>query len=124
MPAALKVGVQGVSVALCLIACAAARAQDVETESPAEPPRSESWYYQQPMYQPNARAIIHQKAQARSAQREARLASLNWYGVYNGRPTAGPTPFTSMYSPAWQMPGGRPFAWYPSWRTTYVPYYR
>jgi hypothetical protein len=95
-----------------------------ETQSPMDPPRSDSSYYQQSNYQPNPRAIIHQKALARSSQRDARLASLNWYGMYNARPTAAPTPFTSLYSPVWQVPGGRPFAWYPTWRTVYVPTYR
>jgi hypothetical protein len=50
------------------------------------------------------------------------LASLAWYGMFNGRPMASPTPFTSMYSPTWQQPGGRPFAWYASSRPTYVFY--
>jgi hypothetical protein len=125
MAAMLKVSFQGMCVALWLTTCAAvATAQKVETESPANAPRNESSYYQQPNYQPSPRAIIHQKALSRSAQREARLASLNWYGMYNSRPTAAPTPFTSLYSPVWQMPGGRPYAWHPTWRTVYVPNYR
>ena len=37
-------------------------------------------------------------------------------------------PFTSMYSPAWQQPGGRPFAWYTSSRPIFIytqaPVYR
>jgi hypothetical protein len=125
MAALLKVGFRGVCFVLWLAACAEiARAQEAKTQSPADEPRSESWYYQQPNYQPNPRAIIHQKALARSSQRDARLASLNWYGMYNARPTAAPTPFTTLYSPVWQVPGGRPFAWYPTWRTVYVPTYR
>jgi hypothetical protein len=124
MRATLKAGLRGVFVALCLAHCGVAPAQDAETASPAEQQRSESWYIQQPTYQLNARAMVHQKALARSNQRAARLASLNWYGMYNARPTAAPTPFTSLYSPVWQVPGGRPFAWYPTWRTVYVPNYR
>jgi hypothetical protein len=125
MAAMLKVACHGICVAFWLTTCASvATAQQAETQSPTDPPRNESWYNQQPSYQPSARAIIHQKAFARSAQREARLAALNWYGMYNARPTAAPTPFTSLYSPVWQMPGGRPYAWYPTWRTVYVPTYR
>jgi hypothetical protein len=101
---------------------------DVEVSSPVNQQRSqgrdESWYYQpstEPTtYQPNPKAIIHQKALARSQQRSDRLAALNWYGMSNGRPTAAPTPFTSLYSPAWQTPGGRPFAWYSNGRPTYI----
>ena len=32
----------------------------------------------------------------------------------NGRPIGAPTPFMSRYSPVWEMPGGRPFSWYPA----------
>lgn len=72
-----------------------------------------------------ARSIHQQNAIARGQQRQARLASMAWYGMSNSRPTASATPFATMYSPAWQMPGGRPFAWhhYHAWPTTYV-YYR
>lgn len=125
MAAKLKSSLQGVFAALLLTTCAAiAAAQQPASKTPANPARDESSYYVQPNYQPSPRAIIHQKAFARSAQRDARLASLNWYGMYNARPTAASTPFTSLYSPVWQMPGGRPYAWYPTWRTVYVPDYR
>jgi hypothetical protein len=125
MAAMLKGTFRGTCVVLWLATCTTlAQAQNAKTQSPTDPPRSESWYYHESNYQPNPRAIIHQKALARSSQRDARLASLNWYGMYNARPTAAPTPFTTLYSPVWQVPGGRPFAWYPTWRTVYVPTYR
>jgi hypothetical protein len=77
-----------------------------------------------PAYEPTPRTLHQQNAIARGQQRQARLASLAWYGMSNSRPTASPTPFSTMYSPAWQMPGGRPFAWhhYYAWPTTYVLY--
>jgi hypothetical protein len=122
MAAMLKVSFRSMCVAMWLTVCAAVTtAQQPAAASPTKLPRNESGYYQQPNYQTSPRAIIHQKAFARSAQRDARLASLNWYGMYNARPTAAPTPFTSLYSPVWQVPGGRPYAWYPTWRTVYVP---
>jgi hypothetical protein len=102
--------------------CLTADAQEVERRLPVAEDASESWYRQEPTYEPNPRAIIHQKALARSNQRQSRLASLAWYGMYNARPSAAPTPFTSLYSPVWQQPGGRPFAWYASSRPTYVFY--
>ncbi len=90
MAAMRKVSLRAVCFALCLTTCAAvARAQEAETQSPADAQRSENYYYQQPNYQPNPRAIIHQKAIARSAQRDARLASLNWYGMYNAQSHGG-----------------------------------
>jgi hypothetical protein len=79
-----------------------------------------------PVYETTPPRTLHQQnAIARGQQRQARLASMAWYGMSNSRPTASPTPFSSMYSPAWQMPGGRPFAWhnYSPWPTTYV-YFR
>jgi hypothetical protein len=82
--------------------------------SVGEPAHVESWnYHPERDYEPNPRAIIQQKAMERSQQRTWRLASLSWYGMSNSRPTASTTPFMSMYSPAWQTPGGRPFAWNP-----------
>ncbi|MBX3424508.1 MAG: hypothetical protein KF688_02400 [Pirellulales bacterium] len=57
-------------------------------------------------------SIAHQKAMARAEQRMARLASMKWYGFSGARPTATGMAFTTMYSPAWQSPGGRPFAWH------------
>jgi hypothetical protein len=78
-----------------------------------------------PAVEATARPLYQQNAIARGQQRQARLASMAWYGMSNSRPTASATPFATMYSPAWQMPGGRPFAWhhYYAWPTTYV-YYR
>jgi hypothetical protein len=86
--------------------------------------RDESWYYTQPSYRPNPRAIIHAKAQTRAAQRQTRLASMAWYGMSNSRPTGAPTPFTSRYSPVWEVPGGRPFTWHDRTWPTYVLYVR
>lgn len=85
----------------------------------------DSWYYQPstqptPVYKPNPRAIIQHKAQVRAQQRQDRQAALSWYGMSNSRPTAAPTPFTSLYSPVWQSPGGRPFMWYTTGRPTYI----
>ena len=93
---------------------------DVETSSPvnqARPQaRDDSWYYQpstEPTTQrPNPRLIIQQKAMTRGQQRADRLASLAWYGMSNGRPTAAPLPYcTALYSPAWQSPYGSGFSW-------------
>jgi hypothetical protein len=84
----------------------------------------ESWYYEpatQPTpYKPNPQSIIHQKAMVRAQQRSDRLAAMGWYGMMNARPTAAPTPFTSLYSPVWQTPGGRPFGWYSTGRPTII----
>ena len=88
-------------------------------------PRSEadvddqSWYYTQGS-PAKVKPIKQQKAEARAAARMARLDSSRWYGFQHARPTATGIPFTTMYSPAWQMPGGRPFAWYTGYHTPVV----
>jgi hypothetical protein len=64
--------------------------------------------------------LAQQKAQARGEQRMARLEAMKWYGFSNSRPTATAMPWTTMYSPAWQQPGGRPFAWYVSSRPVLI----
>jgi hypothetical protein len=100
---------------------------DVDVSSPVNQNRSQarddSWYYQpsnEPTtYRPDPKMIAQQRAMAYGQQRASRIAALNWYGMSNSRPTASPTPFTTMYSPAWQSPGGRPFAWFPG-RPTYI----
>jgi hypothetical protein len=69
----------------------------------------------------DARAIVQQKAQARGEQRMDRLATSSWYGISNSRPAGSSTPFTSRYGSSWEMPGGRPYSWYPAYtRPNYV----
>jgi hypothetical protein len=82
----------------------------------------QNWYdYDEPSeYRPDPTAIIQQKAMIRAQQRQNRVAAMQWYGMSNSRPTAATTPFCSMYSPAWQMPGGRPFGWYASQRPIFI----
>jgi hypothetical protein len=72
--------------------------------------------------QANVRATIHHNAQTRAQQRQLRLSSMSWYGMSNARPTASLTPFCSIYSPVWQMPGPQPFAWHTTNRPAYLIY--
>jgi hypothetical protein len=111
---------------------AATRAEEVdELEIDASSPvnqarpqaRDDSWYYhpstEPTVYKPNPKLIVQQKALVRSQQRADRIAAMDWYGMSNSRPTAQPTPFCSMYSPAWQSGTGRPFSWNQG-RPTYI----
>jgi hypothetical protein len=116
--------VWAIVVGLNLAATSLLAAQQYGGVARLDEPREESLYYQQPGQRPDAQAIIHEKAQTRAYQRQARLASLSWYGMSNARPTAAPTPFTSLYSPVWQMPGGRPYAWHSRGWPTYIYYTR
>jgi len=84
------------------------------------------WYYGRTANKAESKSLGRQKAELRARQRLARVESMRWYGFSASRPTATGIPFTSMYSPAWTRPGGRPFAWYTSQRPVVIvsPYYR
>ena len=114
----LQVGIVSVGVSAC--SCFAAGTlmnADAEEES-----HEQSWNREQkPNYRQDARAIVQQKAQARAEQRNDRLATSSWYGISNSRPSGSSTPFTSRYGSSWEMPGGRPYSWYPAYaRPNYV----
>ena len=113
--------VVALAAGMCLAAYSTPVVQGQENVSVVGEDR-ETTYYPQPTYRPDPRVLVHQKAQARAQQRQARLASMSWYGMSNSRPMAASTPFTSRYSPVWEMPGGRPFSWYPN-RWPRNPYY-
>jgi hypothetical protein len=113
-----RAALAAVMLAICLPLAAA---EDRGDAGPAAATPDQSWYYDQPTtYQPNARQIVQQKAMARGQQRQFRLASMAWYGMSNSRPAAGCTPFMTLYSPTWQMPGGRPFGWFTGERPVFV----
>jgi hypothetical protein len=90
------------------------------TEDPTAAAGDDSWYYRSAPERSAPVKLSVQKAQQRGAQRMARLEAMRWYGFSNSRPTASAMPWTTMYSPAWQMPGGRPFAWYMTSRPVIV----
>ncbi|RIK80774.1 MAG: hypothetical protein DCC67_08885 [Planctomycetota bacterium] len=84
---------------------------DAVTPPAATTSEGDSWY-RTPTVKEEKATIAQEKAMARAQARMARLDAMRWYGYSNSRPTAATMPFTTMYSPAWQMPGGRPFAWH------------
>jgi hypothetical protein len=131
MPRVLMVSLLAILIGVGLAACstmsvAAGDFMDppTATSAPAaEVQHEQSWYREQSV-KPDTRAIVQQKAQVRAQQRMDRLASMNWYGMSNSRPQASPTPFFTRYSPTWEMPGGKPYSWYPQSRPGYVMYWR
>ena len=114
----------GIGLAVGSHTCLAASDFMTASPAPSEDPQEQSWNREQPTNELDARAIAQQKAQFRAAQRMGRMASMEWYGMSNSRPTASPTPFFTRYSPVWEMPGGRPYSWYPYTRPGYVMYWR
>jgi hypothetical protein len=76
------------------------------------PPTPEMWFYDQAMRQhADPRAMVRQKAEFDMAQRQRRLASQQWFGVSNSRPTAGITPFQGTYSTTWVGNTTNPMQW-------------
>ncbi len=114
----LQVGIfaVGISAASCF---AAGSLLNVNAE---EETREQSWNREhRDDNKQDARALVQKKAQARAEQRNDRLASSAWYGISNSRPSGSATPFTSRYGSRWEMPGGRPYSWYPAYtRPNYV----
>jgi hypothetical protein len=116
----LQVGIVTVSLSAC--SCfAAGNLMNVDAEAEEES-REQSWSREQRAdSKQDARAIVQRKAQARAEQRNDRLATSSWYGISNSRPSGSSTPFTSRYGSSWEMPGGRPYSWYPAYaRPNYV----
>lgn len=106
-----------------LLATAASPGLAQQLPAPAEESAqsAEDYSYYRPVHEKaTTPSIAQQKAIARAQQRMARLDAMRWYGFSGGRPTASGLPWTTMYSPAWQQPGGRPFAWYMSYRPTVI----
>lgn len=99
-------------VCLLGLVCQVSQAAPADKAAAGEDRASDEWYYNNGTKQlPDPKIVIRQKAMARGKARAERIAALNWYGMNNSRPTASATPLTGIYSPTWQMPGGRPFAW-------------
>jgi hypothetical protein len=111
------------AAALSVTGATRGQAQEFGEEPAAQPApaaaESESWY-RSTGPRVEKLTISQEKAIARGQQRMARLDAMRWYGFSNSRPTAAAMPYTTMYSPAWQQPGGRPFAWYANSRPVIV----
>jgi hypothetical protein len=114
----LQVGIVSVSISAgpCF-----AKGTPMNTDADEES-HEQSWNREQKTNtKQDARAIVQQKAQARAEQRNDRMASSAWYGMSASRPSTSSTPWGSRYGSVWEMPGGRPDAWYPAYaRPNYV----
>ena len=80
----------------------------------------EMWFYQEEMRRhDDPKMAVRRKAEFRAAQRQRRIAAMEWYGFSNMRPIANPTPFTGgVYSPGWISNNNRhPMEWSGGGRT-------
>lgn len=116
------------AVAVLLMIAGSTQAQDKSRETtlrrnaaPAAAPAApgttasltpEMWFYQQERsHWENPREAVRRKAEFRASQRANRIASMQWFGKSNARPTASPTPFTGSYSPTWTSNNFDPNRW-------------
>lgn len=75
-------------------------------------PTPEMWFYEQERTRyEDPKTAVRRKAEFRAAQRQNRLASSQWFGINNSRPTASPTPYTGSYSPTWVGNTPDPYRW-------------
>lgn len=76
----------------------------------------EMWFYQEQMSRrDNPKEAVRRKAEARTAQREARLAARRWFGVSLARPTTSTAIMNGESAATWT--GNDPFYPY-RWRGT------
>lgn len=72
----------------------------------------EMWFYEQELQRYNdPKLAVRKKAEFRAAQRERRLAAMQWFGMSNSRPMASPTPVMGTYSPMWTSNYIDPYRW-------------
>lgn len=72
----------------------------------------EMWFYEQERsHWENPREAVRRNAEYRAWQRSQRIASMQWFGKSNARPSASPTPFTGSYSPTWTSNNFDPYRW-------------
>ena len=108
-------------LALCFAAApAGAEDADIKAKPAAEPAVSvtatpgtpEMWFYQQ--YQQeykDPQVMIRKAAEAKVAERQRRIASLQWFGMSNSRPRAWSDPYNGDYGPTWVSGGFFPQQW-------------
>lgn len=76
-------------------------------------PTPEMWFYEQERLRHDSpKMAVRRKAELRGLQRQERLASLEWYGLSNSRPTAAITPICGgSYAPGWASNTVDPWRW-------------
>ena len=95
-------------------ACAQQPVKPVKEEMQVAPTgvSPEMWAYMQELRrQDDPKLNAQRSAQLKTQQRQARLASQQWYGLSNLRPNVNPIPYMSSYSPVWIGNTSNPFYW-------------
>lgn len=75
-------------------------------------PTADMWLYEQSKADYlDPKLAVRRKAEKKTAQREARIAAMKWYGLSNSRPVANPTPLCGVYSPGWHANSYNSYRW-------------
>jgi hypothetical protein len=75
-------------------------------------PTASMWLYEQEKQDYlDPKLAVRRKAARKTAERQARIASMKWYGMSNSRPVANPTPFCGIYAPGWHANSYDSFRW-------------
>jgi hypothetical protein len=87
--------------------------RDVSPTSATVQQTPEMWFYEQErtLHQ-DPKVAVRRKAELRGAQRADRIASMEWFGMSNSRPSACPVPIMGTYSPTWTANGPNPSHWH------------
>ncbi len=106
---------------LAVASCQTALAVDPpRTRSPLDRPISlgeltptpEMWFYEQQMREyRDPKAAVRRKAEFKADQRMRRIASMQWFGYDNSRPTTTPDFQFGPASPQWSSNSGNPMLW-------------
>ncbi|HUY31198.1 MAG TPA: hypothetical protein VMV69_00350 [Pirellulales bacterium] len=73
----------------------------------------EMWFYlRESRRYDDPKQAVRRKAEFKAAQRQRRIAAMQWYGFSNARPTVNASPFNGSYSPGWGANHrGNPYLW-------------
>jgi hypothetical protein len=70
------------------------------------------WFYEQESRRHDSpENAVRRKAEFQAQQRQMRIASREWFGMSNSRPTVNPTPVMGSYAPTWVGNSRDPHFW-------------
>ena len=78
-------------------------------------PTPEMWFYEQERSRlDDPKMAVRRRAELKGAQRQDRIAAMEWYGFSNSRPSVTATPLFGSYSPHWASNTSNPMRWRPA----------
>jgi hypothetical protein len=76
-------------------------------------PTPDMWFYEQESRRHDSpENAVRRKAEFQAHARQMRIASREWYGISNSRPSVNPTPVMGTYAPTWVGNSRNPMHWH------------